>query len=75
MLTGKEALFKLKLTQVQDGSVLGISFSHGLSGLQKLLCLCTQALPDGDVTPRKGVCQALCNSPSAIGRWRVDDGL
>ena len=34
MLAGKEALFKVQLTQVQDGSVLGFSFSHGMSGEQ-----------------------------------------
>ena len=32
MLAGKEALFEVQLTQVQDGSVLGFSFSHGLTG-------------------------------------------
>ena len=38
MLAGKEALFKVQLTQVQDGSVLGFSFSHGMSGEQAWKC-------------------------------------
>lgn len=32
LLAGEEALFQVQLTQVQDGSVLGLSFSHGLTG-------------------------------------------
>ena len=32
MLAGQEALFKLQLTHVQDGSVLGLATSHGLTG-------------------------------------------
>ena len=32
LLTGKEALLKVQLTQLQDGCVLGISFAHALSG-------------------------------------------
>ena len=38
MLAGKEALFKVQLTQVQDGCVLGFSVSHGLTGKQKSVC-------------------------------------
>ena len=59
ILTGKQALFKLQLTHLQDGSVLGISFSHSLSGPNKLISLCTKALPGSDIAPCKGVCQAL----------------
>ena len=33
MLAGKEPLFKLQLTHVRNGSVLGVSFSHALAGL------------------------------------------
>ena len=36
MLAGKEAFFKVQLTQVQDGCVLGFSVSHGLTGKQSL---------------------------------------
>ncbi len=32
ILAGEEALFKLRLTQLSDGCVLGISFSHMLAG-------------------------------------------
>ena len=42
MLAGKEALFKVQLTQVQDGSVLGFSFSHGMSGEQACRAQCRQ---------------------------------
>lgn len=31
LLAGEEALFKLQLTHVQDGSVLGLAISHGLT--------------------------------------------
>ena len=32
MLAGKDAFFKVQLTQLQDGAVLGVAFSHGLTG-------------------------------------------
>ncbi len=38
MLAGKEAFFKMQLTQVQDGCVLGFSVSHGLTGKQNSVC-------------------------------------
>ena len=38
MLAGKEAFFKVQLTQVQDGCVLGFSVSHGLTGKQNSVC-------------------------------------
>lgn len=41
MLAGKEAFFKVQLTQVQDGCVLGFSFSHGLTGESSSVC-CTK---------------------------------
>ncbi|KAA6421201.1 MAG: hypothetical protein FRX49_08900 [Trebouxia sp. A1-2] len=34
MLAGKGAFFKVQLTQVQDGCVLGFSFSHGLTDFE-----------------------------------------
>ncbi|KAL0021527.1 hypothetical protein WJX77_004343 [Trebouxia sp. C0004] len=34
MLAGKEAFFRVQLTQVQDGCVLGFSFSHGLTDFE-----------------------------------------
>ena len=40
MLAGKEALFKVQLTQVQDGCVLGFSFCHGLSGERASIQTC-----------------------------------
>ena len=38
LLSGKEAFFQVQLTQVQDGSVLGFSFSHGLTGQSLSSC-------------------------------------
>ena len=38
MLAGKEAFFKVQLTQVQDGCVLGFSVSHGLTGKHYSFC-------------------------------------
>jgi len=39
MLAGKDAFFKIQLTQVQDGCVLGFSVSHGLTGKQNSVFL------------------------------------
>lgn len=70
MLTGRQALFQVQLTQVQGGSVLGISFSHGLSGLYTLLPLCT-------VEPCLVVMQAahqiLCCTSSFVTKWSMYD--
>lgn len=38
MLAGKDAFFKVQLTQVQDGCVLGFSVSHGLTGKHNSVC-------------------------------------
>ena len=52
MLAGKEPLFRVQLTEIQDGCVLGISFSHALAGADwplSLVWLCHSA---------KNCCQA-----------------
>lgn len=39
VLAGKDAVFKVQLSQFQDGSVLGISYSHAVAGDTCMLLL------------------------------------
>ena len=47
VLTGKEALFKVQLTQLQDGAVLGIALAHGLTGK----CIMLLWMPRSSLVP------------------------